>query len=205
MEPSPRDLNPAGRELLKRAEQRRMLVDLSHASDLTAREVLEATRWPVVISHDAARALVDHPRCTPDDILRTIGDHGGVVGVFMMTVWLTRAPTPTVDHVIQQICHIANVAGSEAVGLANDYLIEGHTGLHELDNDNRKGANVRALVERAARPEDRGLPVATRARRSARAQGHRALVRAERGARLRGVVRHRGQNDHGRQLSSGAP
>lgn len=140
MEPSPRGLSPAGRELLERAEQRRVLLDLSHASDLTAREVLETTRRPVVISHGAARALVDHPRCTPDDVLRAIGDHGGVVGVFMMTFWLTRAPTPTVEHVIEQIRHIANVAGSEAVGLANDYPIEGHTALHELDNDNRKGA-----------------------------------------------------------------
>ncbi|MEM6997102.1 MAG: membrane dipeptidase, partial [Myxococcota bacterium] len=80
MEPRPTGLTPDGAALLERLASRRMVVDLAHASDQTARDVLAATDTPVVISHGAARALVDHPRCTPDDILRQVGERGGVVG-----------------------------------------------------------------------------------------------------------------------------
>jgi membrane dipeptidase len=58
-----------------------MLVDLSHVSDETMRDALEASRAPVIFSHSSARALDNHPRNVSDDILRLTAANGGVVMV----------------------------------------------------------------------------------------------------------------------------
>src|SRR5690606_10356075 len=68
-----------GREVVRRANRLGMMVDVSHASDACVRDVLAASRAPVIASHSSARALVDHPRNLPDDLLRAIAASGGVV------------------------------------------------------------------------------------------------------------------------------
>src|SRR4051794_10237915 len=58
-----------------------MLVDLSHVSPETMRAALQATKAPVLFTHSDARALADHPRNVPDDVLRLLPANGGVVMV----------------------------------------------------------------------------------------------------------------------------
>jgi membrane dipeptidase len=58
-----------------------MLVDISHVSDKTMSDVLDTVKAPVIASHSSARALTNHPRNVPDDLLRRIAKNGGVVQV----------------------------------------------------------------------------------------------------------------------------
>jgi membrane dipeptidase len=143
LEKQPRGLTKLGFEAVARLNELGILPDLSHASDQTALDVAKASKKPVVISHGGARALCRNPRCAPDEVIRAVADTGGMMGIFMMTFWLTDDPAPpTLDTLMRQIRHVIKVGGLGAVGIANDYPVTGEQSLSKLKNDNAEGVKL---------------------------------------------------------------
>jgi len=81
-------LTEFGKQVVRRMNALGMLVDVSHVSDATFRDVLATTTKPVIASHSSCRALAHHPRNLTDAQLRAIARTGGVVGITFYPVFL---------------------------------------------------------------------------------------------------------------------
>jgi membrane dipeptidase len=118
-------LTELGRELIKELNRVGILVDLSHTSDETMKQVIAQSEAPVVWTHAGARALWDHPRNVPDDILRLIGDgpgkQDGVIQSVFFPHFIGPYPGVNVSHVVDHIEHIASIVGRNRVGIASDF------------------------------------------------------------------------------------
>lgn len=73
-------LNEHGRAVVREMNRLGMLINISHAADMTVEQVLETSSAPVVATHHGMRALNDIPRNMPDALMKKLAAKGGLIG-----------------------------------------------------------------------------------------------------------------------------
>ena len=89
-EPAAGGLTDFGRQVVAEMQRLGMLVDLSHTAPGTMRDVFDTARGPVIYSHSSARALCDHPRNVPDDMLARLAASNGVCMVTFVPAFVSQ-------------------------------------------------------------------------------------------------------------------
>jgi microsomal dipeptidase-like Zn-dependent dipeptidase/CubicO group peptidase (beta-lactamase class C family) len=115
-------LSDFGRQVVRRANALGMMVDISHASDACVRDVLALSTAPIIASHSSARAITDHPRNLPDELLKAIADKGGVIQAVAYKEFLKKDPAREAAEKALQ-ARVAREAGDKAYDSEkHDYL-----------------------------------------------------------------------------------
>lgn len=111
-------LTPFGREVVRRLESKKMIVDLAHASSQVIDDVLAMARRPVVVSHTGVRATCAGPRNLSDAHIRAIAANGGLLGIGYFPGAVCRA-TPA--GIVQAMRHVVDLVGIQHVALGSDF------------------------------------------------------------------------------------
>ncbi len=116
-------LTPFGRRVIREMERVGMGLCCSHTGERTCMEAFEWARNPVMLSHSNPRALVDHPRCVSDAVIRACARTGGTVGVTGFGTFLQDGRT-TADNYFQHIDYVVGLVGPLHTAIASDYVFD---------------------------------------------------------------------------------
>ena len=113
-------ITPFGRELIARMNDRRMLIDLSHANMQTMAETVAASKAPVIVSHTACMAVHTNRRNTTDENMKAVANRGGVIGICQMRPFLTTKKKENLHAYFDHLVHAIRVAGVEHIAIGSD-------------------------------------------------------------------------------------
>ena len=110
-----------GADVVQEMNRLGIMVDLSHASERSFFDALDASATPIVCSHSSARALCDHPRNLTDDQLRALAGRGGVAQVTFYDGFLRQGGGASILDAVAHLNHMVQVMGVEHVGIGTDF------------------------------------------------------------------------------------
>jgi len=178
LEPLHGGLSPFGRDVIREMNRLGVMVDVSHVSDDTFWDVIEASTAPVVATHSCCRTVCAHRRNLTDEMMKAIAASGGTVQINFAAAFLDPdfpepdpdalkewiasggcGPKPAVDHVtplsllVDHFDCALQVVGPDHVGIGSDF--DGVFAVPEGMEDCSRLPNLTAaLLERGYSEDD---------------------------------------------------
>ena len=109
-----------GQEVVRRLNELRILVDVSHCSEQVGWDALKVSTAPIVISHSSSKAVCYHDRGKSDELAKAVADRGGFFGVVIIPGFISESAEPTLDDFARHIEHLVAVMGLDHVGIGTD-------------------------------------------------------------------------------------
>ena len=111
-----------GFECIKRMDDLHMIIDLSHASDQVAKDVLASSAQGIVASHSNARKLMPHPRNLSDELIRKIADKNGLIGINFFDQFLKlNQPTDLPTAISEHLWYMYQLVGEDHLCFGSDF------------------------------------------------------------------------------------
>jgi membrane dipeptidase len=117
---SDKGLKDFGIEAVDLMNELGMIVDVSHLNDGGFFDVAKHSKKPFIASHSNARALCAVSRNLTDEMLKVLGDKGGVAGINFCHEFLAEGATTRIDDIVRHAVYISQKAGVEAVAFGSD-------------------------------------------------------------------------------------
>lgn len=118
---SPAGLSRFGKRVVAECQRLSILLDLAHLNAAGVDDVLALTDGPLIISHTNPRHFHDIERNSSDAHIRAVGERGGVVGINAVLL-SAQKELATLDHFVDHIVYVADLAGIDAVGIGFDFI-----------------------------------------------------------------------------------
>lgn len=116
-------LTKFGKDAVVRMQELGMLVDVSHLSDGGFWDVAELCKKPFIASHSNCRSLSPHARNMTDEMIKTLADHGGIMGLNFCPEFLTSDITnkeSRIEDMLRQLRHMVNIGGEDIAAIGTD-------------------------------------------------------------------------------------
>ncbi|WP_297459867.1 dipeptidase [Thermococcus sp.] len=153
-------LSNFGVEVVGKAEELGIVIDLSHINEAGFWDTIDITAFPVIASHSNARKLCDNPRNLTDDQILAIAERDGVIGAVAIPGFVDRE-RPTLEKYVEHIAYMVDLAGYKHVGLGFDfvYYLQGWGGrsVEGFENESRIPALLERLRENFSGKEVRAI------------------------------------------------
>ncbi|MFX0182859.1 MAG: dipeptidase [Candidatus Hodarchaeota archaeon] len=137
-------LTDFGYDSIVRMNKVKMLIDVSHVSDQTALDAIESSKKPIMISHAGARALLPITRLFPDNVLQTLAENEGIIGIEAAPGYTATKnhPSPSIESYMEHLEYCINLMGINHVGCGPDTLYGDHVGFYRLMEERKKIAGL---------------------------------------------------------------
>ena len=116
-------LTPFGRGVIDEMNKIGVVIDVSHASDMTINDAIEHSKAPIIESHSSSYAIFPSPRNTRDETIKALAEKGGVIGLCAWPPLLSADQSKkrsTVDMFLDHIDHVTKLIGVDHVGISTD-------------------------------------------------------------------------------------
>lgn len=126
-------LTAFGREAIDRMNNLGILVDASHASNQTVREACKISQDPIALTHNGAYGLYPVERLQPDDVLQTVADTGGLIGIQAGPYYTVSPDNPhhSIESVMDHFEYLVDLVGINHVTFGPDSLYGDHVALQK--------------------------------------------------------------------------
>lgn len=114
-----------GKDFIRRCNELRILVDLSHLNEKGFWDVAEISTAPLIATHSNAHALCASSRNLTDGQIKAIGTSGGMIGLNFANGFLRAdgrwQSENGLDTMMRHLDHLMKLAGEDHVGLGSDF------------------------------------------------------------------------------------
>lgn len=114
-------LTAFGRDVIRKLNQKGILIDVSHLNDVSFYDVAEVATLPLIASHSNIRAVCNHRRNLTDDMFRIICESNGCVGINFYQPFVKENGECSVEDVILHIEHMLLLNGMDNIGIGADF------------------------------------------------------------------------------------
>ncbi|MEG2539443.1 MAG: membrane dipeptidase [Clostridium sp.] len=113
-----------GKEAVEKMHDMGIIVDVSHLSDKGFEDVYNISKSynkPFIASHSNSRVLTNHSRNLTDDMIRKIGESGGLIGLNFAADFLGTSKISTTEDIVKHMKHIKNKGGIDCLAFGSDF------------------------------------------------------------------------------------